>query len=283
MDVLTGVRALLGEGPIWHSADRAVYWIDIYGESVFRHDPLSGETSTVLTGTMVTALAETSDGGLLGVTSGGLVSIDDGRADVVIPYNTADTVRTNDGKCDPWGRMWFGTMDLEARRPIATLFRYDTTLEHVIDRVVLSNGLGWSPNGALFYHIDSVPGSISIYDHDPETGTITNGRVVVDFSERPVTPDGMTVVADGNLGVALWDGWGIDVYSPEGIRIDHVGLPVQRPSCPVFGGDGLDLLYITSATDGLDPSRLSGQAAAGELIVIEPGVKGLPGGVFPLG
>lgn len=280
---MTGVRALLGEGPIWHAADHAVYWVDIYGERVFRHDPTSRETSTVLVGTMVTALAETSGGGLLGVTGDGLVSIDDGRAETVAGYETSDTVRTNDGKCDPWGRMWFGTMDLETHRPIATLFRFDTGLHHVIDGVVLSNGLGWSPDGATFYHIDSVPGSITAYDHDPDTGDIANGRLLVDFSDRPATPDGMAIDAVGNLWVALWDGWGIDVYSPEGIRIDHIGLPVQRPTCPVFGGDGLDLLYITSATDGLDPSRLSEQPAAGELIVIEPGVKGLPGGVFPLG
>jgi sugar lactone lactonase YvrE len=227
---------------------------------------------------MVTALAEMADGGLLMVTSTGLFTL---RGEAVIEFTVPDGVRTNDGKCDPWGRVWFGTMDLGFRRPSGELMRYDRgVLTSPVPNITLSNGLGWSPDGSTFYHVDSIPGVLFAYDNDPVSGGISGRRPLVDFSDRDETPDGLAVDADGNIWLAVWDGWAIHVYDPGGHELERVELPVQRPSCVVFGGERLDRLYVSTARENLDEDQLAGQPAAGELLVLDPGVAGMAGGVF---
>ena len=284
MDVLTAVSATLGEGPIWHAADRSLYWVDILGQRVFRHDPHTGVTAVVHEGTTVTALAETSRGGLLFMTPRGLQTLDDGVLSTILELSLPDTVRTNDGKCDPWGRVWLGTMDLEARRPIAELMRYDGSgLSHPIRGLTLSNGLGWSPSGDVFYHVDSRPGVLYAHDHDPGTGEISGRRVLVDFTDTGQTPDGLALDIEGNVWLAMWNGWGVRVFDPSGAEVGRFELPVQRPTCVVFGGDDLDVLYVSTAREGLDAADLAGHPAAGEILALDPGVKGMPGGVFSPG
>src|SRR5918994_6596743 len=147
MDVLTEQRAVLGESPLWHRSEAMFYWVDIATELVFSYDPQSGRAEVEHRGLMVTALCETEGGGLIMVTSRGLFSLRDGGVDRLVALELSDEVRTNDGKADPRGRVWFGTMDLEATRPVGELFVFDgQELRRVQDQVILSNGLGWSPN-----------------------------------------------------------------------------------------------------------------------------------------
>jgi sugar lactone lactonase YvrE len=257
-----------------------VYWVDIIGETVFAYDPRTGENRVALAGRMVTALAETDRGGLLLITPTGLYNFESGSVTEILEISIPDSVRTNDGKCDPWGRVWFGTMDYETRRPIAKLMRYDGTLRVMAEGLILSNGLGWSPDGEVFYHVDSVPGVVYSYRHDPANGDIGDRKVLIDFSDTDETPDGLTVDADGNIWIAMWDGWSIRVFDPEGTPLHRLELDVQRPSCVVFGGVNLDDLYISTATEGLEATDLTLQPAAGELLMVRPGTHGLAGGVF---
>ena len=280
MKVVTEVGAILGEGPIWHAADQAIYWVDILGRRVFRHDPATGDTSVVHEGEQVTALAETDRGGLLLVTRRGLMTLEDGAVGQVAGIDLPEGVRTNDGKCDPWGRVWFGTMDLDQTRPVAELFRFDGTMTTAVSGLTLSNGVGWSPAGDRFYHVDSIPGLLHAYDHDPATGAIANPRVIADFTGSTETPDGLAVDSDGNIWLALWDGSAITIRSPDGTEVHRVHLPMRRPTCVVFGGENLDVLYVTSATEGLTEEDLVAQPAAGELLALDPGTRGIAGGVF---
>jgi sugar lactone lactonase YvrE len=212
------------------------------------------------------------------VTSSGLLTL---GGETVVEFELPDGVRTNDGKCDPWGRVWFGTMDLGFRSPVGELMRYDHgLLTRPVPGITLSNGLGWSPDGSTFFHVDSIPGFLYAYDHDPATGEISGRRVLVDFSDRDETPDGLAIDADGNIWLAIWDGWAIDVYDSGGRQLERVGLPVQRPSCVVFGGERLDRLFVSTAREDLEEGQLAEQPAAGELLVIDPGVTGIAGGVF---
>lgn len=275
--------AVLGEGPLWHAGERVVYWVDILRDQVLRYDPETRETSTVAGDRMVTALAEATDGELVLVANGTIVTLSGGKGAEIGRVDLPPGVRTNDGKCDPDGRLWFGTMDLEAGRPLGELMVFDGSVRRVFDRVTISNGLGWSPDGDVFYHVDSNPGLIYRHRYDLTTGMPTDRKVLADLTDLASSPDGLAVDVNGNLWVAMWDGWALFVFDSEGRKIEEVSLRVQRPTSVAFGGADLSDLYITTATVELGPSDLESQPDAGKLLVDDPGTRGLPVGRFRIG
>lgn len=260
-----------------------MYWVDIEGSAVFCYDPVSGEAGTVLEGTTVTALSEIRDGGLFMVTPGALLTFHGGDPVTVASYPLRAGTRSNDGKCDPSGRVWFGTMDIEATRPIGELFVFDgETVRVVQDGIVLANGLGWSPNRDVFYHVDSVRRVLHAYSYREDTGEVSDRRVLIDMTGRSEVPDGLAVDVDGNIWVAMWDGWRIDVYAPSGERVHVEELDVQRPTSLAFGGADMSNLYVTSASVDLSAGELEDQPDAGRLLRTRPGVAGLAVGATDL-
>jgi sugar lactone lactonase YvrE len=282
MEVLTHERAALGESPLWHRSEEVFYWVDIDSGVVLRYQPASGISEVVHSGDTVTALCEFEGGGLVLVTPRGLLAWRDGHIDPLAPLSLSDQVRTNDGKCDPQGRVWFGTMDLEATRPVGELFVFDGLgVRLVQDQVILSNGLGWSPAGDVLYHVDTTRRLIYRHDFDGGTGAVSNRSVLVDVSGSPPAPDGLAVDVDGNLWVAMWDGWCLDVFDSSGENIHKESLPAQRPTSVAFGGPDLSEMYVTTASHGLEPVDGEERPHAGKLLRLDPGIKGLPIGVFP--
>lgn len=279
-ETLTVVGAQLGESPLWHRAESAFYWVDIVGETVFRYEPGSGVHRVVFSGETVTAICELDGGGLLMVTPTSLSTLRDGALETLSTHSLPEGVRTNDAKCDPWGRLWFGTMDIGTTRPVGELFVFDGERSLVVDGLILSNGLGWSPSADVFYHVDSMARRLYSYDYDGETGKIHRRRVLADMNDRPEVPDGLAVDVDGNIWVAMYDGWCVNVFDPGGriIHIEKVG--VQKPTSVAFGGDDLSRLYITTASQELDRGELDRQPDAGELLRIDPGTTGLEVGVY---
>jgi sugar lactone lactonase YvrE len=271
----------LGESPLWHQAEGVFYWVDINASKVFRLEPSSGAVEVVHSGEMVTALGEVA-GGLLMVSSERISIFRDGNVEPLAPLSLSDSVRTNDGKLDPEGRLWFGTMDLAERRPIAELFRLDGDEAVVVqDGVIISNGQGWSPGGEFFYHIDSVRRLLYRYEYDLGTGLARNREVLVDMTDNSGFPDGMAVDVDGNLWVAMYSGARIDVFDPGGNRVHVEPLEVRRPTSLAFGGDSLSDLYVTTAINGLDPALVEAQPLTGHVLRFSPGTTGLPQSVFP--
>jgi sugar lactone lactonase YvrE len=173
-------------------------------------------------------------------------------------------------------------MDLGERNPIAGLFRLvgDQALA-VADGVILSNGLGWSPDGEAFYHVDSVRRFLYRYDYDLDTGLVRNREVLVDMTGNTGFPDGLTVDVDGNVWVAMYSGSRIDVFDPAGNTVHSEPLEVRRPTSVAFGGEGLTDLYVTTAINGLDPVEVEAQPLTGHVLRFSPGTTGLPQGVFP--
>ena len=282
VEVVTQDRSDLGESPLWHQAEGAFYWVDINGSKVFHLDPRSGGVEVVHSGEMVTALGEVHGGGLLMVSNERISCLRDGSVTTITPLSLTDAVRTNDGKLDPMGRLWFGTMDLERRDPIAELFRLDgDQVVPVEDGVILSNGLGWSPSAEAFYHIDSARRLLYRYDYDLENGLARNREVLVDMRNATGFPDGMAVDVDGNLWVAMYRGSRIDVFDPTGNLVHVEPLDAPRPTSLAFGGDTLSDLYVTTAIDGMDPADVEAQPYTGHVLRLNPGASGLAQGVFP--
>jgi L-arabinonolactonase len=273
--------ALLGEGPLWDAAERALFWVDIRRREVHRFDPRSGRDARWVLPEEVGALAVRARGGLVVALRTGFHFLDTGTG-VVTPVARPEPDRLqnrfNDGKPDRRGRFWAGSMHDPEISPTGALYRLDPDLSchRVVDGLVVSNALCWSPDGRTMYHADSALRTVWAWDCDPARGEIANRRVFVRLEEGPGAPDGATVDAEGFVWLAHWDGWRLTRLDPTGRPERIVPLPVQRPTCPAFGGDALDTLYVTSATIGLDAAALAAQPFAGGILALQPGVRGLP-------
>jgi sugar lactone lactonase YvrE len=185
-------------------------------------------------------------------------------------------LRFNEGKVDPAGRFWAGTMALDERRGAGALYRLDPDggIHTMLNEVTISNGLDWSDDGATMYFIDSPTCSIDVFDFDPATGSIRNRRSLVRIPPGEGVPDGMTLDADGFVWVALWDGGAVHRYAPDGRREMVVRVPTRCPTSCVFGGPDLADLYITTAYVKLTPQERAEQPHAGGVFVVRPGPRG---------
>ncbi len=279
-------RALLGEGPLWDPEDRVLYWVDIKGRSVHRFDPASGLDTRWPTPEDVGSLVRRAAGGLVVALRSGFhfLDLDTGAIHAVAkPELDRPQNRFNDGKPDRHGRFWAGSMHDPETAPTGALYRLDPdgTCHRMVDGITCSNSLCWSPDGRTMYHADTIRRVVWAWDSDPDRGEIGNRRVFVELAGDEGDPDGATVDADGFVWLAHWDGWCLTRHDPTG-RIERlVRLPVQRPTCPAFGGSGLDVLFVTSARIGLSAEALAAQPCAGGILALEPGVRGVPEARFP--
>lgn len=276
-------RARLGEGPLWDPVALRLYWVDIYNHRVHWFAPDTGAANCWDVGDTVGAIALTAQGRILMALRHGLGFLDPNTGQVVMAEIFEDgeaDKRLNDGKCDAAGRFWIGSMCTAG--PGASLYRYDPdgTLHTMETGLTVSNGLGWSPDNQRFYLADSPLQKVFVYDFDLETGAIANRQVHIDLTHQSAFPDGLTVDTEGCIWVALWDGWGIKRFDPDGKLMDDIEVPVQRPTSCTFGGPELKRLYITSASVGLSEAEIQKSFLSGDVFALDTDVCGLPAHTF---
>lgn len=276
---ITDTRAILGEGAIWYE-DR-LYWVDIEGKRIYRYDPQSDSEESIQLQSKVGTVVPRAKGGLVVALETGFAFVDEqsGQTTPIADPEKGVETRFNDGKCDPAGRFWAGTMALSGGKPIGGLYALETdgSVSKKLDSVAVSNGICWSLDQTTMYYIDSVTRHVAAFDYDVTDGTITNRRVVVEFAEAEGIPDGMTIDERGYLWIALWDGNAVVCHDPNtGRRHTTIDLPASLITSCAFGGNNLDELYITSARTGLSEQELERQPDAGGLFRTRVGVKGVP-------
>ncbi len=276
---LLEARARLGEGPVWDAQEQVLYWVDIYNHRVHRFDPITGDNRFWTVGDAVGAIALASQNRLIMALRKQLafLNLQDGSVTPIVEIEThLPHNRFNDGKCDAAGRFWFGSMCTQG--PRGNLYRYspDGTLTVMETGLCISNGLGWSPDQQTFYLTDSYDKAIFAYDFNLDTGDITNRRIWTDLTSESFAPDGLTVDADGCIWTAMWDGWCIVRFRPDGTESDRIPMPIQRPTSCTFGGKNLRSLYITSASVGLSEAEIQQSFFSGDLFCIDTPVQGLP-------
>ncbi len=272
---------ILGEGPIWDPRQQVLYWVDIF--SLYLHS-FKPETKTLQSWPMpdlLTSIALNKSGGLVGTLRHGFVSIDLPSGTVkklesIFP-DTEMRLRCNDGKCDPQGRYWVGTMDTEVQAPLGALFCRDPLgkISQIDQGFTIANGLGWSPDLHTMYFTETITRTIFQYDFHAETGAVSNRRIFATVPEDAGVPDGLTVDSHGYVWSAHWDGWRITRYDPQGHIDQVISLPIQRPTNCCFGGKDLSILYITSARFGLNETDLAKGPAAGSIFALQTTVTGL--------
>jgi sugar lactone lactonase YvrE len=276
------VTAELGEGPYWRPEDDCLLWVDIPRGLLHMTRVQLAETITVELDE-VSAAFPALGGGIL--TAGGhrltLRATRPGKGwagQPVASVPAREGVRFNDAAVDPAGRVWVGSMDISEKEPLGELYRLDSggTLTPVVKGVMVSNGLGWSPDGTRMYYNDSPTGRIDMFDYDPATGEAFQRRVFADLSAADGVPDGLTVDVDGCIWVAMHGGAALRRFTPSGQPDAVVPLPVSKPTSCAFGGPGLAELYVTTAGMGLSEAQRSAEPLAGRLLRLRPGPVGLP-------
>jgi sugar lactone lactonase YvrE len=272
---------VLGEIPVWCPQEKAVYWIDAFKPAIHRLIPATGQLESWTPPQKLGSFALRRCGGFLLATRVGLAIFDpETQAFEVVATPEADRPNNllNDGRCDRRGRFWVGSMDKMLEKVSGRLYRLDPDHScHVMDEdIFLFNGLCWSPDDRIMYFADSHRHAIFAYDFDLDAGTIRNRRLFASTKERPGVPDGATVDSDGFMWSAQFDSGTIVRYAPDG-RVDRVvELPVSRATACVFGGDGLDVLYVTTATFRLPEEKRRREPHAGGLLALDVGVRGVP-------
>jgi len=272
VELVVECRSLLGEGVTWDAVTSTVLWLDIDGRILHRLHPDGRHEQQDLAEPM-SVVVPTRSGGLLAVSGlrvGSLLG--SGAIGSVLAGLPADgDGRANDGRCDPQGRLWIGTVDRSGAHQ-AGVFCVDESggVRRVRSGRALSNGIDWSPDGSRCYHVDSLHRTVDELLLDAE-GFPVSERTIATFD---VLPDGVSVDAEGGIWVALWDGGGVVRLTPSGEIDRRIDVPGGWITSCAFGGDDLRTLYITSATVDLDDERRRANPLAGSLFACRPGVAG---------
>ncbi|NOV04614.1 SMP-30/gluconolactonase/LRE family protein [Paenibacillus planticolens] len=280
VQLVLDAKAILGEGPCWNEDQKALYWVDILGEKFCRFYPETGQNESFLIGEYVGAVVCAGNDEVVLATQSGFQSYHMGQrtlTPLVDPEAHLPANRFNDGKCDGQGRFWAGTMEIIEKEAAGSLYVLETDYSYrkVYEGVGVSNGIAWSLDEKEMYYIDSMKKLVLAFDFDAEKGEISRSRTLIDFAGEQGFPDGMTIDEEGMLWIAHWDGWQVSRWDPRsGIKLESIEVPAAKATSCIFGGEGLDTLYITTARKGLETDQAGNQPHAGGIFAVKPGVKG---------
>lgn len=274
-------RSMLGEGPVWDAANNTILWVDIMGCAIHQLDRNNNAFHSIATPSMIGSFALCNDGNIVAALQEGFVFINRNTGEISAigdPEKHLPGNRFNDGKTDPAGRFWAGSMSLTGETGTGNLYMLDGNLNihKKINKVSISNGLCWSQDLRYFYYIDTPTMEVVRYDYDNSNGEISNKTTVISIPGKEGYPDGMTMDNEGMLWIAHWEGWQVARWNPfTGEKIDAIHLPVSLVTSICFGGENMDEMYITSARVGLTDEQLAEEPLAGSSFIIEySGYKG---------
>lgn len=272
-EVRVTTQCQLGEGPQWDEAHQRLLWLDIEGRVLHALPSHTTHRTTQLE--QVTSFIGPTRSGRLVAAGEGEVRLTDPAGATLHSLATlpmGEGTRTNDGACDPQGRLWLGTVDEDRDRSQGALFRIDGAGEVEVLRtgLALSNGIDWSPEGRVAYHVDTAPKRIDRLELD------AGGDIIVaePFVRTELMPDGLAVDEEGGVWIAFWDGGAVHRYSPEGELDEVVHVEAGRVTSCAFGAPGTTELYITTARQGMTSDDVRAQPASGALFAVDVGVGG---------
>lgn len=280
--------AELGEGPVWDEQIQKLYWIDIVGKTVHRYDPVSAMQESWQLGQMVGCIVPITNEKLVCALQDQLLMLNTVSGETkylaALEADLPDN-RANDGKADAAGRLWVGTLHLPGENQHASLYSIDKNLvvKKQLDKLNMSNGLGWSPDNIIMYLIDTPNREVFQFDFSLTDGELSNQQLIFQFDESQGSPDGMCVDAEGMLWIAFYGGNSVRRFDPvTRAQLAEVAVAAENVTCCCFGGKELDTLYITTARQGMSDEQLKKFPDSGSVFSIKPGVKGVKGNRFVL-
>lgn len=281
IELIIDSKSELGEAAIWNYETGELIWINITGEILNFYNPIAGNNKEMFTGQIIGTVVPSESGDVIVALKNGIYSLDPEtgtKTYLVNPEENGPEIRFNDGKCDPAGRFWVGTMSLKGIKEAGALYRLDsdTTIHKMIDNVSVSNGIVWSADSKKMYYIDTPTQKVMAYDYNSATGNISNPKVAVDVPPEIGSPDGMTIDSEGNIWIALWGGSAVGCWNPEtGELLKKIEVPAKNVTSCAFGDSDLGTLYITTARQNSSEKELIKFPNAGGVFKIKPGVTGV--------
>jgi sugar lactone lactonase YvrE len=268
----------VGEGPFWDEVEQKLYFVDIVNKQIKIFSPTSKLVETVQFHQEIGAVFLDQKSNLIVAARDGIFAAtrDGVLENLLAPIELEDTsIRTNDAKCDAYGRMWVGTMAFDFTQGAAALFSFDSKdLKKVVSDLTVSNGIGWRLDKKAMYFIDSPTKRVDIFDFDLESGELGNRRTFLLLGDLDAFPDGLTTDEDGGVWVALFGGGEVRRFDSQGTLTHIVEIPVKQVTSCCFGGVDMSDLYITTAQNGMDSDSLIREPMAGSLFRAKTTFKG---------
>ena len=247
----------LGEGPLWHPTRKQLFWFDIPQKKMMSKTTL-GALEWQFEET-VTAAGWVDSDTLLIASESGLwrLNLTNEDRQMICPLEQDNPItRSNDGRADPWGGFWIGTMGYNAETGAGAIYRYyRSTLRKVVDDITISNAICFAPDKSCAYYTDTPTGKIMKLPLDSDGWPKDAPSIFVDLKDQGLNPDGALVDAEGTVWVALWGASKVAAFNAAGHFLRDVSLPANQPTCPAFGGDYFSTLFVTSAAQGLDAEQ----------------------------
>lgn len=288
-ELLVKCNCILGEGPLWHSKRKTIFWVDIEGKSFYEYNQSSGKLDKYNLDKRVSVIIETNEADvvLLGI-QGSIIkyNLTDGEQILCTTIESEiSSNRTNDGKSDSAGRLWIGTMDVGLKDHCGSLYCLDKNfqLHKKLSSLSISNGIAWSLDNSIMYFIDSLTQKVVAYNYDASTGNISFKKTVINIPLQLGTPDGMCIDETGMLWVAHWSGYGVYKWNPtNGELLDKIDVPCRNVTSCCFGGENFETLFITTSKQETSEHELQRYPESGSLFYANPGIKGFATNCFNL-
>ena len=283
IEVVLDAKMELGEGPCWDWRNNMLYCVDIEGKKIHMYNPSLNKQKVIKLDRQISAIVPSAKQDTKFV-----VTLENGFHIIDIEKNELEYIadpekeiidnRFNDGKCDAYGRFWGGTMSVNNKPQHAALYCLDVNGEITkkVNDLTISNGIAWSGDNEFLYLIDTPAEKVIRFEYDLKTAQLGNAKDIIDFSEEPGFPDGMTIDREGMLWIAHFGGGRVSRWNPDnGEKIDEILIPAPNVTSCTFGGRYLDELYITTARSGLDVEQLEQYPLSGGLFKVKLNIKGL--------
>lgn len=278
--LLLDTKSTLGEGPLWDEREGVLYWVNILENKLHRYNPKTDVNETFDVGQHVGTVVLDESGGAVVAVQRGFARFDLETEQVSMiakPSEFREGNRFNDGKADPAGRFWAGTMAYDATPHAGSLYCLDTdgTVSKKESDVTISNGIVWTSDHKTMYYIDSRARVVTAFEYDKATGNISNGRVVIKVPEHMGSPDGMAIDEKNQLWIAHWGYGAVVCWCPTtGEVMQEISVPASQVTACAFGGDDMKTLYITTARHALSDEQLADEPLAGGLFVAQTDIAG---------
>jgi len=276
----------IGEGAIWDYKNNRLLWIDTQG-SLFIYTPSDGKNKEIKLDKLIGTVVPYKKNAVIVALIDGIYELDLETEETTLICSPesprVEGNKYNDGKCDSKGRLWVGTMDINANggRGGFYVVRGNGEFEQVLEDVSISNGVCWSLDGDKMYYQDSPLRTVSQFDFDEKKGIISEREEVIKVPKGMGDPDGNTLDATGMVWMANWGGACVSKWNPHtGQMLQKIDVPAYNVTSLAFGGENLDELYITSASLYMPEDKESEYPDAGKLFVCKPGCKGIKANYF---
>ena len=278
--LLFKIKAELGEGALWNHLTNELFWVDIEQKTFHVYDPASKLNTSYSMPSRIGTVVPYSASEVMVALEDGIYLFNRNTNSCTLfaqPELNGKDVRFNDGKCDPAGRLWAGTMHYSCKDPIGNLYMVLPNGEIVqkLDSITISNGIVWNAAKTKMYYIDTKTKQVVVFDYQNSTGAIDNKHVLIEIDTALGSPDGMAIDENDNLWIGLWNGNAVICIDHQSGEILHkIDVPAHNVTSCAFGGPNRDILYITTAHIDMTKEEMDRYPDAGSLFIAKPGVRG---------